>query len=124
MLFGLLALAVCFCSCSENVESRYIPRWNIVFDVQPEGETVASKVGDISFVCLKSHSDAMLYGVDKIRFCDGRIYLADLRSHRIAVYDMKGNFLADVSRKGGGPGEFLEICRGRFFHLRDRQLPA
>lgn len=109
VLFGLLALAVCFCSCSEDVVSRYVPRWSIVFGGQSVSETVASKVRDVSFVCLKSHPDAMLYGVDKIRFCDGRIYLADLHSHRIAVYDMKGNYLADVSQKGSGPGEFLEI---------------
>ncbi|MDD5304692.1 MAG: 6-bladed beta-propeller [Elusimicrobia bacterium] len=37
---------------------------------------------------------------------DKRIYVSDVKNHRIAVYGLEGTFLQSFGRRGAGPGEF------------------
>lgn len=100
---------LCLCACSKPDVPKYESQWDISFEQSEGYKPLADKVRKISFVCLENHSDAMIYGVDKMRIRNGRIYLGDLRSHRIAIHDLQGNYLANISQKGNAPEEFLEI---------------
>jgi hypothetical protein len=40
---------------------------------------------------------------------DGRFFVSDPMSSRLRVYDSAGEFVRDIGRKGGGPGEFLGL---------------
>jgi hypothetical protein len=55
--------------------------------------------------------------VDAIRLADGRIAVVDVQAAAIAVYDPTGQRLADIGRRGSGPGElrtawFLDRWKG------------
>ena len=45
---------------------------------------------------------------------DGRIYVADMKSSEIRIFDKSGKFIRTFGRKGQGPGEFILILRLSF----------
>jgi hypothetical protein len=45
---------------------------------------------------------------------DGRIYIADMKTSEIKIFDKSGKFIRTFGRKGQGPGEFLLLSKLSF----------
>ncbi|MCP2604701.1 6-bladed beta-propeller [Candidatus Aminicenantes bacterium AH-873-B07] len=53
-------------------------------------------------------SDHYIFGsINGIEVNDKYIYVLDAKMARVQVYDLKGNYIKTIGRKGNGPGEFL-----------------
>lgn len=66
-------------------------------------------VKEVTFLPLETNDYALLGSVDKIVFCNDKIYVADYSTRKIVVYGMNGTLSFVLDRQGRGPGEYLEI---------------
>ena len=80
-------------------------------------EGAAPPSSDASAVAELATTIGVLDGPEEYLFGDvsavaadtaGRIYVADLISSTVRVYDASGAFLAQIGRQGAGPGEFTK----------------
>ena len=64
-------------------------------------------VEDLTIGVEEGEADYMLYSPEDIDVDpDGNIYILDLKDALIKKYDSEGVFIANIGRKGQGPGEF------------------
>lgn len=63
----------------------------------------------LDIVVLDSDEDFLFSQIDKAVCRCGNIYLLDWIQRKIFTYDMEGNALSVLSRKGRGRGEYLQI---------------
>ena len=65
---------------------------------------------DAEYVILDTETqEAMFRGADKILFKNGKLYLLDQASRKIIVFDRNGSLDMSLSKRGRGPGEYLQI---------------
>jgi len=75
-----------------------------VFDLTPYIDT-------IKFVKLELTDDneSLIGTIDKVIVYDERIYILDLITHSLFVFDMEGHYLHKITRIGQGPGEYTQL---------------
>lgn len=65
-------------------------------------------ITDFYFLKLKTPGDIYFGDPDKLLIAEDRIYILDkLNALKLFVFDIRGNFLFDISGYGRGPGELL-----------------
>ena len=87
--------AVILASCGRDDAAREtaVPRWSL--DVRP---AVTIGAGD---------GEGALYNVTSAtRLPDGRFAVTDAGTHQVKLFGSRGEHVASVGRRGGGPGEF------------------
>lgn len=110
----LLFVVLCSFCCAKKEAPTY--RTEIVDDV-PVIENLRINpekafkdlafVEDLTIGVEEGETDYMLYSPEDIDADpDGNIYILDLRDALIKKYDSEGIFIADIGRRGAGPGEF------------------
>jgi hypothetical protein len=61
------------------------------------------------FVKLELTEGSLIGTVDKIGIIEDKIVILDLSANKsVFMFDMEGNFIRQVGRKGRGPGEYIE----------------
>jgi len=64
----------------------------------------------LNFVILDTSNDDFLFSyIDKIVLSEDYIYILDWISRRILIFDHNGNPVRSLSKRGRGPGEYLQI---------------
>ncbi|MBI4061913.1 MAG: 6-bladed beta-propeller [Elusimicrobia bacterium] len=67
-----------------------------VFILDPEGNVKGELEGDPQGLGQPA----------SLALSEKRIYVSDVKNHRVAVYGLEGTFLQSFGRRGAGPGEF------------------
>lgn len=64
----------------------------------------------ISYILLKEDEQKISFGrVDKVKVMNDRIYISDKRLQVLVVYDLDGNYLGAVGKRGQGPCEYISV---------------
>lgn len=114
LALGAFGLAACSGRSSAGVELSQTLRFE-----RSGADSVRERIVGMEYLPLECREGAAFRDADKIVMRNDLIYIGDLRSDRIVVYDMTGKFRFVLDRKGRGPGEYLEIVS---FAVDDRYL--
>jgi len=68
-------------------------------------EKVIGVSQDKSFV-MSAAPEALLSGPVRMEIADGRIYILDTEESQVKVFNLRGEFVHAIGRRGKGPGEF------------------
>jgi len=109
MVFIFLAV-----SCSSSYQIAENDNLSVVVDVaavMKEGWiTLDSTLYSVRYVRLDTNEDCLIGTIHKALIFNDRIYVADFtQAMAIFVFDMRGNFLFKIDRRGRGSGEYLSI---------------
>ena len=110
VIFPIL-LAFLFSSCKDNAKN------DNNYEAAPEkieiGKRQPMKISDISsamkVVKLETSENVLLSNINDIKIFDGSIYVLDVISKAIYVFDFEGNLVRKLQKEGRGPGEYLSI---------------
>ncbi len=73
-------------------------------------DELPEQVREPEYIRLKSvEHESMLGNIDDIKFSGGKIYVKDWSNKRLAVFTAHGEWNGSISRRGRGPGEYLNI---------------
>ena len=106
-----IIIAFLFSSCKGNAKS------DDNYEAAPEkielGKRQPMKISDITsgmkVVKLETSEDVLLSNIHDIKIFDGSIYVLDVISKAIYVFDFEGNLIKKLQKEGRGPGEYLSI---------------
>ena len=77
-----------------------------------------SLIKDIRIVRLETNDSVLVGLIDKVLIHDGKIYIGDFyASQSLFIFDMQGKAIRKISRKGRGPGEYIQL---RDFFIDDQ----
>jgi hypothetical protein len=68
-------------------------------------------IDSIRFIRLDNSEECLIGKIQKVIFYEGRYYIQDNKAGSIFVFDETGKFQCKISKKGQGPGEYVEISR-------------
>lgn len=60
-------------------------------------------------VPLETNANSLIKQIKKVEVFDGRIVVYDGKLDLINIYNESGKYLANINRKGKGPGEYIEL---------------
>jgi len=108
----LSVLIIIFCSCGRTDTNQANDTSTIkVIDVisSPDSEIInLSEIAlDIEYIPLQTSKNILIEGIFEIITCANKIYVNTLTN--VICFDIKGQFLYDLSRGELGPGEYLDI---------------
>jgi hypothetical protein len=62
------------------------------------------------YIKLDASADDFLFKtISKIKICDNRIFILDIITNKLIVFDINGKGIGQVGRIGQGPGEYIHI---------------
>ncbi len=82
---------------------------------------VSDIASHIDYIQLETTQASLISNIDKIQTKDGKMYILDIRSSSLLVFDLSGKFIRKIGNKGNGPGEYVMITD---FALRDSVILA
>lgn len=123
MKYIYLALCLCFLnSCTNNEKKIRNPKTLPCYYVETSNDRFFNWnhcINKIDVIPLET-SDVSLIGYPtKGIIKDSCIYILDYKLQSLSIFDIKGNFLGKIGKKGQGPNEYLEI---RDFVISDSLL--
>lgn len=103
---------VCFaCSKKRSKVETDVPIYNIDYFSLSKSSLdnyILSK--KVNYILLKDSGEKATFGrIDKIQIINSHIYLLDKRLRTLAVYNMEGQFIVKVGKRGQGPSEYINI---------------
>jgi hypothetical protein len=66
-------------------------------------------VSDVSIIRLETTSNSIIGEISKIQFFNDRIYLLDMRSNAVYIFDISGKFIYELNKIGQGPEEYIAL---------------
>lgn len=69
-------------------------------------------IEDYRYIPLETTSQSLMGMIRKVEFYKDRIYIHDVETNMVYIYDKSGKFLRKIGQKGGGPGEFTTLLYG------------
>lgn len=96
-------------SCNRNGDSSGIETVELQ-DLVPQDVNVSSFTTGVETVPLETGDDSRISMIRDIEIDSTRIYISDLITRSILIFDRSdGTFLSKLHKQGRGPGEYLEI---------------
>ncbi len=108
-LVKIIVIIICTSCHRAGNESMAAQITDTILFSRPTKETIGSAVDSISYLALETNENSILANVDKMIIRDGRIYIGDYGRARLLVFDMEGNYLFNLNKRGRGPGEYLAL---------------
>ena len=101
-----------FSSCVEQKKvDPYANESTRIINV-PEDYTVSvcseNLFSSVKLLPLETKEECLIGRMDRLVICDSLFIINDTRQ-RILVFDREGAFLRQIGKRGGGPGEYLEV---------------
>jgi hypothetical protein len=107
----LIIVISCFIfACTE--QKRSITDNIIYFDTKNSVDKYDMKNltdGTFSIIPLETTDDCLIAEIDKIEIKNNRIYIMDELAQSIYIFDMNGNYVDKIYRRGQGPGEYTNL---------------
>lgn len=108
----VLSIYVCLLlSCGSNrapQETEAIVNDTTVFHTAAQGY-IADLVRTVEYVPLELSDESIYAEITKMIIKDDRIFICDKHNAKIVVFDIQGNFLYAINRRGHGPQEYVEM---------------
>lgn len=105
----LLLFFVFFLSCTRH--DQMVDVRTVALDEKSDFDI--NDVISCKFIPLETRDDCLIGSVRKI-------IIVDSEGDKLLVFDLSGKFIAQIGRKGNGPGEYRSICN---FHInKEKQI--
>ena len=65
--------------------------------------TLDALIEDVYFVQLEASEEALFSEASKILFAEGEILILDKRNQKVMAFDIDGNLIFSIDKKGNGP---------------------
>lgn len=122
---------VCACAivgliagCGGNKKEAFVTYDVAALLAQPEDIPLSGITHDIRKIQLETNDSILISRIKKMFDTGDRLVI--IQNNRCMVFDKNGKYLNDISRKGGGPNEFVSIwdafMEGNTICLIDRQV--
>ena len=70
---------------------------------------LSSLIDTIKYVKLEFSDQSIIGAIGKIIVFEDHIYIFDVQTYSLFVFDMNGNYLHKIDKKGQGPGEYIQL---------------
>lgn len=108
-LFGLCF----FISCtSPKVDSLPTSSYETISFSQLKFKSLSDllKPENTRYILLRNDGAKELFGrIDKLKVNHDKIYILDTKLRSLTVYDLQGNFIGQIGRRGQGPKEYVNL---------------
>ena len=85
---------------------------SIVIDASTEAcITVTEFVDSVDFIKLETTEQCLIGRISKILFVNDLLIIQDSKTHTIFLFDKNGKFRHSISKRGNGPGEYINLTR-------------
>jgi len=122
IIVAIVSLAACL-SCGSGAGDKTVEVDEVITFSADTDIPIASVVDSISYLPLETNDKSMFSNVDKMIIRDDRIYIGDYSSSVVVVFDMEGNHLLTIDKRGRGPGEYIRLSAftvdDRYMYLMD-----
>lgn len=107
-----LSLIVFLISCQESKDPSFQVK-SILLDINAGQELRLSEIADtVEVIFLEQTDDSDIAYVERIIPYKDRYYVMSsigFSNGRLHMFDKSGNFLQEIGRRGGGPGEYVDL---------------
>lgn len=109
-LFIALCLLITSCATEKSVQTDATPIY-----LQEMTKVKTIPFGDERFfrkcsvINLELSEESIIGKISQIEFFNNYIYILDQKTNTLKVFDMLGNYVQSIGKRGNGPGEFLAI---------------
>lgn len=106
----IVVLAILLAACSSISEKRdecIVIDMSSAFDHSPEEIALESWAKSVTFVPLETNDSILIKYIDRIIKHGDKLLVQ--HGNRASVFDMKGKFIYDIGKQGGGPNEYSKI---------------
>jgi hypothetical protein len=94
-------------SCSSESYSK-TEGTPLMIDYKSRSEIKLSDfVSDFTVIPLETADDFLVAQIDRVQLFDNKIYVLDMRSSVLFIFDIFGKFINKLDKVGQGPGEYL-----------------
>lgn len=69
-------------------------------------------IEEYRYIPLETKAESLMGMIQKIVFYGNNIYIHDVETSMVYIYNKSGKFLSKIGQKGGGPGEFTTLLYG------------
>ena len=76
-------------------------------DLDSLERTTVPQLSSLRYVFLETNEHSLINNINRLFYCNQKIYLFDDRSKQILCFDDNGKFLFKIHSVGQGPGEYL-----------------
>jgi hypothetical protein len=109
----LVLLLIFFCSCDRKTTDD--GRFSVIrIDLLSEPKATINKLSDfaedIRYIPLRTTRESLISQVQKVVNRGERLYIFDNFLKQILCFDIDGNFLFKLDKRGRGPGEYTTIA--------------
>lgn len=79
----------------------------------PLPEIKASElIDDYKYIPLETRNESLIGYIRKVWFYNDRIYVRDVETNMIYIFNQSGKYLNKIGQRGNGPGEFSDLLFG------------
>jgi len=107
--FLLISFTITTCSPDKKNEKEEIVRININVDNFKSSGNLSDFLEVVKLIPLETSQESLIDEVDKVVQFRENIYVFDLKSQKLLLFNLKGKFLGQIGQRGKGPGEYIEI---------------
>ncbi|MCI1648966.1 MAG: 6-bladed beta-propeller [Bacteroides sp.] len=101
----IFLLFVFFVSCRQSPQNQIkISQYTVCLDSLSESFPA---ITHLSYVPLETTKASLINQIDKIEYCNHKIYIFDKSAMQILCFDDHGRFLNAIHNVGQGPGEYI-----------------
>jgi hypothetical protein len=86
-----------------------LPDIDDVTDVMENRIDIEPYMEEYKFVKLETTDRSLIGSIDKLEVFEDRIYIMDMQTSSVFVFDMEGNFIFAINDVGQGPAEYIQI---------------
>lgn len=85
---------------------------NIKIEEPLPGIKASDLVESYKYIPLETRSESLMGYIRKILFHNDRIYIRDVETNMVYIFNLSGKYLNKIGQRGDGPGEFSDLLYG------------
>ncbi|MDR1338696.1 MAG: 6-bladed beta-propeller [Prevotellaceae bacterium] len=101
------------CKDKRNTEVIFGNTETVSLDMKDKSQSIeiTDLADSVRYVKLETTDESMIGEITQVIFHDGLFYIKDTKTASVLVFDKTGKYKFNISKKGRGPGEYVEITR-------------
>lgn len=109
----IFVIVLAFCSCSNN--NRFVVSTNdaTTIDIdnaeQHDSINMSCFLGKPKVIILETKPECPISRISSLEFFNNQIYVLDARAQSLYVFDINGNYLNKIGKRGKGKNEYIEL---------------
>ncbi|WP_106832093.1 6-bladed beta-propeller [Parabacteroides pacaensis] len=106
------AFSILLFSCKENAQKADIDSKDVktlTLSSMEEAFNDTAYFKGPQLVALETTDESLIANIDRVFMDDNKLFIYDLQLQEIFIFDVTGKYLSKISRKGKGPGEYIQI---------------